>query len=280
MTNPCYKILTKDNVKQQIEYYRRPWYEPIIPVKVAPLEDVDVDVNVDVENKRIINHNNNNNNNNNRNIDDDDDENVLKILYIDNHIMAVHKPSGLPTMPSQTYYEYSVLNTLRRLYNNNDENDNDSDNNKNEHCKNNSVTMSSEDDNEQRNDREIVSAHCQIFREGLTATAHSNSNDNEEVSNETSSQHLLLELLYREKSDRITSNGIPPWQFIRYFALIKNLYNKLGLTQYSITILFLSADVIYYAWLPTYLPLPTYLSRRKRCHRFATGSTQHPSLMM
>ncbi|OEU07241.1 hypothetical protein FRACYDRAFT_251285 [Fragilariopsis cylindrus CCMP1102] len=33
MTNPCYKILTKENVKQQIEYYRRPWYEPIIQVK-------------------------------------------------------------------------------------------------------------------------------------------------------------------------------------------------------------------------------------------------------
>ena len=141
MTNPCYKILTKENVKQQIEYYRRPWYEPIIPVKVALLDD---DINDDENNNY-------------------DDENVLKILYIDNHIMAVHKPSGLPTMPSQTYYEYSVLNTLRRLYNNN----NDNDNNKNEPCKNNPVTMSSEDDddddgdmNRNRNVKELIQKYC------------------------------------------------------------------------------------------------------------------------
>lgn len=28
--------------------------------------------------------------------------------------MVVHKPSGLPTMPSQTFYEYSILNALRK----------------------------------------------------------------------------------------------------------------------------------------------------------------------
>ncbi|OEU08677.1 hypothetical protein FRACYDRAFT_249578 [Fragilariopsis cylindrus CCMP1102] len=109
MTNPSYKILTKENVKQQVEYYRRPWYEPIIQDKVALLDDVD------------------------------------------------------------TYYEYSVLNTFRRLYNNNHDNDNDIDNNRNRPCKNNSVTMSSEDDddddddddmNMNKNVKELIQKYC------------------------------------------------------------------------------------------------------------------------
>ena len=77
----------------RINYHRRPWVEPKITV-VMP----------------SIDHHN----------DDDatedhpgNDNNALKVLYHDEHMMAVHKPSGLPTMPSQTYYEYTVLNALR-----------------------------------------------------------------------------------------------------------------------------------------------------------------------
>ena len=45
---------------------------------------------------------------------DEDDPHTLRVIYQDEQLMAVHKPSGLPTMPSQTYFEYSVLNVLRK----------------------------------------------------------------------------------------------------------------------------------------------------------------------
>jgi 23S rRNA pseudouridine1911/1915/1917 synthase len=37
----------------------------------------------------------------------------LEILYRDEHVIALNKPSGLPTMPSQTFFEYTVLRVLR-----------------------------------------------------------------------------------------------------------------------------------------------------------------------
>jgi 23S rRNA pseudouridine1911/1915/1917 synthase len=37
----------------------------------------------------------------------------LEILYSDEHLIALNKPSGLPTMPSQTFFEYTALNILR-----------------------------------------------------------------------------------------------------------------------------------------------------------------------
>lgn len=69
----------------RVSYHRSPWKEPVVDVA---LED---DLSSSVE-----------------------DPHTLNILYQDEHLMAVHKPSGLPTMPSQTYFEYSVLNVLRR----------------------------------------------------------------------------------------------------------------------------------------------------------------------
>ena len=78
----------------RVFYHRSPWMEPICTI----VHDDDDD-----------NHHDNH--------DNDDDPHQLRILYRDDHIMAVHKPSGLPTMPSQTYFEYSVLNVLRRKRN-------------------------------------------------------------------------------------------------------------------------------------------------------------------
>jgi 23S rRNA-/tRNA-specific pseudouridylate synthase len=88
-------VLSK--AKQHIEYHRRPWREPILEVTVAP--ETKTDASKEDTNKK-----------------DSYNGNALKILYIDDHLLVVHKPSGLPTMPSQTYFEYSVLNALRRLY--------------------------------------------------------------------------------------------------------------------------------------------------------------------
>lgn len=41
------------------------------------------------------------------------DANSLQIMYQDDDMIAVHKPSGLPTMHSQTFCDYTVLNALR-----------------------------------------------------------------------------------------------------------------------------------------------------------------------
>ena len=87
-------VLSK--AKQRIGYHRAPWKEPILRVVVSMIgkgEDDAMDYS-----------------------SDDDDEAFLKILYVDDHLLVIHKPSGLPTMPSQAYYEYSVLEALRRLY--------------------------------------------------------------------------------------------------------------------------------------------------------------------
>lgn len=78
----------------RINYHRRPWMEPKIHVLMPSVEYTNGDKTEDHPS-----HN----------------DNVLKVIYQDEHIMAVHKPSGLPTMPSQTYYEYTVLNALRSL---------------------------------------------------------------------------------------------------------------------------------------------------------------------
>eukprot|EP00536_Pseudo-nitzschia_multiseries_P000422 jgi/Psemu1/947/gm1.947_g len=77
---------------------------------------------------------------------DCDDYDSLKILYIDDHLMAVHKPSGLPTMPSQTFFEYSVLNALRHL----------------QCCKEKEVTRSAEPDNVVATVaiKKLVQSHC------------------------------------------------------------------------------------------------------------------------
>ena len=86
VTNPDH-ILSK--AKQRVEYHRYPWTEPIVHVQVA------------CEGSKFEN---------------DNQETILQILYADDHLMVVHKPSGLPTMPSQTFFEYSILNALRRIY--------------------------------------------------------------------------------------------------------------------------------------------------------------------
>ncbi len=93
-------ILSK--VKQQIQYHRLPWKEPILRV-IGPTRGEEDDKN---ELCKL---------NEDSEVQICDDE-ILEILYIDDHILAVHKPSGLPTMPSQKYFEYTVLNALRRLY--------------------------------------------------------------------------------------------------------------------------------------------------------------------
>ena len=38
---------------------------------------------------------------------------ALDVLYEDEHILVVHKPSGLPCMPSQIFESFTVLNILR-----------------------------------------------------------------------------------------------------------------------------------------------------------------------
>lgn len=75
----------------RISYCRAPWREPIVRVVSAGRSSSN-------ELKAA------------------DDPHILQIIHQDKHLMAVHKPSGLPTMPSQTFYEYSVLQALRRQY--------------------------------------------------------------------------------------------------------------------------------------------------------------------
>jgi 23S rRNA pseudouridine1911/1915/1917 synthase len=77
----------------RVFYHRPPWNEPVIAIE-------DVSSSWTTSSPK------------------DDNDNVynpnsLKILYRDEHLMAVHKPSGLPTMHSQTFVEYTVLNALR-----------------------------------------------------------------------------------------------------------------------------------------------------------------------
>jgi len=81
--------------KQHIHYHRPPWKEPILVVTMATDE---------------------NSPNKDKDEDNNNSETNLVILYLDDHLMVVHKPSGLPTMPSQTYFEYSILNAVRRLH--------------------------------------------------------------------------------------------------------------------------------------------------------------------
>ncbi|VEU34704.1 unnamed protein product [Pseudo-nitzschia multistriata] len=88
VVNDAEMELTKANVKQRVEYVRGPWREPIVAVVV---HDDTIDTGPEPSCQ-------------------------LKILYIDDHLMVVHKPSRLPTMPSQTYFEFSVLNALRQLH--------------------------------------------------------------------------------------------------------------------------------------------------------------------
>jgi len=95
-TDPGF-VLSKP--KQQIRYHRKSWMEPIVVVTMA--DDT------------ICSHSGcspKGTNGSNR------EDEALVILHLDDHLMVVHKPSGLPTMPSQTYFEYSVLQALRRLH--------------------------------------------------------------------------------------------------------------------------------------------------------------------
>jgi 23S rRNA-/tRNA-specific pseudouridylate synthase len=93
--DPCWLL---SRPKQTIEYHRRPWREPVVNVVLAGTDDGD------------------DSNDSNGKYDCDDKNETLRILHIDHHLMVVHKPSRLPTMPSQTFFEYSVLTALRRLY--------------------------------------------------------------------------------------------------------------------------------------------------------------------
>src|SRR3546814_6723727 len=36
------------------------------------------------------------------------------VIYEDEHLLCVNKPSGLPTMPSELYYEHTLLKLLER----------------------------------------------------------------------------------------------------------------------------------------------------------------------
>jgi len=90
ITDASYKL----NAECRVSYHRPPWEEPKVDVVIMEGDDVSVPTSLG---------------------DGDDDPHILKILYQDEHLMAVHKPSGLPTMPSQTYFDYSVLNVLRRM---------------------------------------------------------------------------------------------------------------------------------------------------------------------
>ena len=67
-------------------YHRPPWKEPVVQV-----------VEYSLNNARRI-----------------PTSHQLQILHQDEHMMAVHKPSGLPTMHSQTVCDYTILNALRQ----------------------------------------------------------------------------------------------------------------------------------------------------------------------
>ncbi len=44
------------------------------------------------------------------------DESQLKVLWSGKHFMALHKPSGLPVMPSAAYFEHTVARVLERWW--------------------------------------------------------------------------------------------------------------------------------------------------------------------
>jgi 23S rRNA pseudouridine1911/1915/1917 synthase len=64
----------------EVHYHRRSWYEPILP---------------DMKHNKF----------------------PFQILYQDEDVLAIHKPSGIPTMPSQTFNEYTILHQLRAAMN-------------------------------------------------------------------------------------------------------------------------------------------------------------------
>jgi 23S rRNA-/tRNA-specific pseudouridylate synthase len=84
----------------RVSYHRSPWIEPVINVKLPRTSRGSQTENLSTSEE-------------DSNFDKDDPHS-LHVIYEDEHLMAVHKPSGLPTMPSQTYFDYSVLNALRR----------------------------------------------------------------------------------------------------------------------------------------------------------------------
>ena len=76
---------SKNLIPMIVSYRRPPWKEPVVEVVEYSRSNA----------SRIPN------------------ANQLQILYQDEHMMAVHIPSGLPTMHSQTVCDYSILNALR-----------------------------------------------------------------------------------------------------------------------------------------------------------------------
>jgi 23S rRNA pseudouridine1911/1915/1917 synthase len=99
----------KLNPGQNVKYHRLPWIEPKIRVrKFKNANHMNDEMTSTQSNLKSLNQDESH--------DRSDEENPheLKIIYQDEDMMVVHKPSGLPTMPSQTYYEYSILNALRR----------------------------------------------------------------------------------------------------------------------------------------------------------------------
>ena len=86
----------------RISYLRSPWIEPAIDFILPSI------------NTRATDTYSENCSSSTDSCFDDDDPHTLRVIYRDEQLMAVHKPSGLPTMPSQIYFEYSVLNVLRK----------------------------------------------------------------------------------------------------------------------------------------------------------------------
>mmetsp|Transcript_53156 Transcript_53156/g.53565 ORF Transcript_53156/g.53565 Transcript_53156/m.53565 type:complete len:376 (-) Transcript_53156:446-1573(-) len=99
--------------ESRVYYHRPPWKEPSVTVvAVAEASSLSPAAVTDSSNGLPSSVTINGNNFNEHSCTD---TTVLKILYYDEHLMAVHKPSGLPTMPSQTYYRYTVLHALRSI---------------------------------------------------------------------------------------------------------------------------------------------------------------------
>ena len=96
----------------RVEYHRSPWTEPEVHVVVQEEHQERHDHHAFCD--QNDNETSPPSHNSESQYDPCDHPHVLKVIYQDEHLMAVHKPSGLPTMPSQTYFEYTVLNALRR----------------------------------------------------------------------------------------------------------------------------------------------------------------------
>lgn len=76
---------SKNLIPMGVSYHRPPWKEPVVNVVAySPSNALHIP-----------------------------NAHQLQILYQDEHMMAVHKPSGLPTMHSQTVCDYTILNALR-----------------------------------------------------------------------------------------------------------------------------------------------------------------------